>query len=285
MFFTLRKFFWDLWDNLIWGMGANFLALLPMGLLFAFQWAVLGVEPVIPGTTDFTETIIDPNAPFTSQDWLFFGLLALSILWFIFIAGAVHKFTVDISEGHKPEKKKIGQYLASGWWDLLKYGFVALGFNTMALFSMYWYAANMPPDIGTGLIAALILVMFFLNMVFANFLAYSNQKERGFWRTIKETVLFVVDNFWYSVFVLAFTAFLVFISVISALIVIGPFGIFLWFQVTMRLRLKKYDYLYGEGAAVKTGEKKKIPWETLWFQEKEMVDRRSWKNIFTPWRD
>jgi hypothetical protein len=87
------------------------------------------------------------------------------------------------------------------------------------------------------------------------------------------------------VIILIFTLLWGAVSLISAMVVIGPFGLFLWYQVTMRLRLKKYDYLYGEGSEIRTGEKKKIPWETLWFKEKEMVDRRSWKNIFTPWRD
>jgi hypothetical protein len=179
MFFTLRKYFWDLWDNLIWGMAANFLALLPTGLLFVFQPFILGVDP-LPPNTPAPPLSIDFTRPFTNEEWLFFGLLALAFLWFLFIAGAIHKFTVDISEGYKPEKKKIGKYLATGWWDLLKYGFVSIGFNIMALFSMYWYSVNLPSEIGIGLIAALMLVMFFLNLVFANFLAYSSQKKRGF---------------------------------------------------------------------------------------------------------
>jgi hypothetical protein len=261
-----------------------------MGLLFAFQWAVLGVEPVIPGTTDFTETIIDPNAPFTSQDWLFFGLLALSILWFLFIAGAVHKFTVDISEGSQAGKKEDreipGLRVVGPAENTVS---CALGFNTMALCSACTGTPPICPQrLALGLIAALMLVMFFFNLVFANFSGLQQSKENGgFGAPSKESVLFVVDNFWYSVIVLIVHGLLW-----GAVSVISAHGghralwdLFLWFQVTMRLRLKKYDYLYGEGAAVRTGEKKKIPWETLWFKEKEMVDRRSWKNIFTPWRD
>ena len=74
------------------------------------------------------------------------------------------------------------------------------------------------------------------------------------------------------------------LSVFTLSLFPGVTGLLLWFQVGLKLRMYKYDYL----ETIDPNEprnKIKIPWDTLLATEKEQIGPRSLKGMFFPWKD
>ncbi|MCF6336254.1 MAG: hypothetical protein L3J12_10990, partial [Spirochaetales bacterium] len=71
------------------------------------------------------------------------------------------------------------------------------------------------------------------------------------------------------------------LSVFTAFLIPGVTVILLAHQTAVKLRLYKYDYLEEN----KDTGRKNIPWNTLLFDEREKVGKRTLKGMIFPWKE
>ena len=100
-------------------------------------------------------------------------------------------------------------------------------------------------------------------------------------KLIRKSFILFFDNTILAI-VLAFGAIIVSgVSVFTAFLFPGLTGLLVWYQVAMKLRLYKYDYLEENPDA----NRKKIPWEALLLEDKERVGKRTLRGMIFPWKE
>lgn len=70
-------------------------------------------------------------------------------------------------------------------------------------------------------------------------------------------------------------------SCLTALLMPGLSSVLLARQGALRILMKKYDYLEEEPEA----NRRKIPWDALLVEERELVGHRSLKGMIFPWKE
>jgi hypothetical protein len=71
------------------------------------------------------------------------------------------------------------------------------------------------------------------------------------------------------------------LSVFTAGLLPGLAGIALSADVALRLRLFKYDWLEANPEA----NRRKVPWDDLLEEDRELVGTRTFKGMFFPWKE
>jgi len=119
-----------------------------------------------------------------------------------------------------------------------------------------------------------ILILQYVPAVFA--------RDGGTPRQALKTALYLfVDNPGFSIFLLLWRIFTFAVSVLTMLLAPGPAGAALASAVAVRLRMKKYRYLKENPGA----DRRRIPWDELLQEEKELVGKRTLKGMIFPWKD
>ncbi|MGI6433227.1 MAG: hypothetical protein ACOXZ4_05190 [Sphaerochaetaceae bacterium] len=153
--------------------------------------------------------------------------------------------------------------------------------QSLMLFVMFFYLSYQA--IGPTLIAVVfgwMLVGVHLALPYYMALAVRMSQDKPL-KSLKKAFILVVDNLGFSLFLALYQLVSLALTVVTATIVPGVFGLQLMRQTAVRLLLLKYDYL-EEHPQTKRSE---IPWEEVLFEEKERIGRRSFKSLLFPWKD
>ena len=94
-------------------------------------------------------------------------------------------------------------------------------------------------------------------------------------------MLLSMDNSGFSVFLFIHNIIALFLSAVFAFMFPGPVGVLLYIDQALRLRLLKYDWLEANPEA----NRRKIPWDALLIDEREITGTRTLKNFIFPWKD
>ena len=103
-------------------------------------------------------------------------------------------------------------------------------------------------------------------------------------KLFKKCFLLFFDNPAFTFFMFIGAVLIIALSILTASMFPGFAGLLLWFQVGLKLRMYKYDYLETL-APDQSGKKVKIPWNTLLQEERDRIGHRSLKSMFMPWKE
>ncbi len=108
----------------------------------------------------------------------------------------------------------------------------------------------------------------------------------GFLKNLKKSFILLFDNAGFSLFLFVWSLLTFFLSAFLAFLVPGPAGVALAHNDALRLRIRKYDWLEGEGKeGGKESGRRAIPWKELLAEDDELVGSRTLKGMIFPWKE
>ncbi len=267
---TIRKAFYDTWDNL----GLVFLATVIFDLL-------LLIPVSLPGLLAETS----PALAFAVQS----AGIAICVGW----AGAFSVPVNRIVTGRSPAIRKQFRRILRGFLSGLAYGVVGVAVRATVLTAFQFYGAL---GNAAGLIA--LAVVFWMTvaaiMIAGVLLPVRDQQDGSWWHTARQSALLAMDNplFFLGVIVLPILGIVligVFLSPAAAffayLVFPGIGGWMVWLHVSVLLRSRKYEWLRDHPDAETGGFFRRFPWGEILMQERQDTGRRTIRSLFFPWKD
>jgi uncharacterized membrane protein YesL len=255
--FTIKKAFFDFWDNLF------RIVLMNLGFIL-----LLGIPVFVPYW-------LYPLGTAASAAAFIIGVLVIFVY-----AGAVSLMARDISDYLQPGFADFISYVKDSWLSSLLFGLLVLA-HIAVLMTAFPVYASMKNIFGLGAMVFIFWVSVIWLAASQYFFPLRARLDRSFGKDIKKCFLLFFDNTGFT-FVLGLgTVFIGVISSFTAFLLPGFAAVLLWLQVSFKLRLMKYDYLEANPDA----DRKKIPWETLLIDEEERVGKRTLKGMIFPWKE
>jgi hypothetical protein len=253
--FLIKKTFFDMWDNLI------RIVILNLGFILAF--AIIVYFPLL------------------FRDFLVLPYLALGIglsLLFVY-SGVVSAMTSMIADYAKPEFKDFLPILKYTYPTSLLFALV--NFVLVVLFGVAFRVyGGIQSFIGPLAYSFLLWVLISWLLAFQYFFSIQARLDRKFGKVIKKMFLLLLDNPLFTIGLLIGTLITFVVSGFTALLLPGIASIFLWWNVALKLRLYKYDYLEENPEA-----RRNIPWDALLTEDRERVGKRTLKGMIFPWKE
>ena len=256
--FLIKKGFFDIWDNLLFVGLMDIGYLIPLGLIYL-------VVVVVAAEASTVLSVV---------------LLVLAMLLFSFYSLGVNAITFGFTHYKKRGWTAIKEALRYHWGHgLLHFGICLLiGFSGMFIIPFYFAIGNYFGLI-MGLIIFWVLVAFVFALQYFFPLCFHMEADKPI-KTLKKCFLVVADNFGTTLFLVLRTVIDLVLTVLTATLLPGLAGITLSRMVTVKILMKKYDFLEANPDATK----KDINWEDLLYEEKQLVGPRSLKNMIFPWK-
>lgn len=256
----VKKWFFNLWDNLLSTLALNVLFVIPLlSALF------------LPGRIASLSLFL---AVLSS--------LILFLLAFVY-AGICNRFTLDFAAGRNLDINKTGDYLKQSWLPSLALG--AIAFGLIFFFSVgvpFYY--ELDSTIGDIVSVLMSLVTLFIVLPSQYYWPLNAQLEPKIKKLCKKCLFLLFDNLGFTLFMLVGGLVITVLSVFSLTLFPGITGLLLWYQVGLKLRMYKYDYL-GTAGQDPLRETIQIPWTRLLVAEREQTGSRSLKGMFFPWKE
>jgi hypothetical protein len=254
--FLIRKFFYDMWDNLY------KLALINLGFL-----ASLTIPILIPPL-------------FESIPALAMGILALGILWCCVYLSAAALSLKALSDYRSFGFADFFRNLKTIWpAGLLGGGIFFIGYLLITMVLPFYFSQGSFLGLLLGSLVFWALLAGILGFQF--FLPIRSRLDTKLPRVIRKCFIILLDNTGFCIFSGIFALVILAISVFLLFLFPGPGGILLFLDEALRLRLLKYDWLEANPGA----DRRKIPWDALLIDEREKTGTRSLKNLIFPWKD
>lgn len=257
-FLSIKKAFFDAWDNLISLILCNiaFIALMMLGLWPMFQ--ILGSENIE-------------------------GLIILLILIpLLFIAiGTISALMSIVADFKSFDWSEIPVALKKTWSSSAGLALIVCLFVALLLPGIRYYS-GLNSIIGIGAAALLFWLMIGSYLSLMWFFAVKNRLSGNFKKLLKKSALIMMDNLGLSLF----TGFIMIplqmiLWPLTAFCAFGPTGIQLYMNVSLRLLMYKYDWLEEHQDA----RKKDVPWYELLVEERERVGPRTLRGMIFPWKE
>ena len=256
--FLIKKGFFDFWDNMLIVGLMNIGYLIPLGLIY------LAVALSAAEYSTILCTVI----------------LIIAMLVFSLYSLGVNAITFGFTHYKKRGFAAIKEALRFHWGHaLLHFGICLLiGFTAVFIIPFYFAIGNYFGII-LGMVIFWVIVALVLAIQYFFPLCFHMEADRPF-KTLKKCFLVVADNFGTTMFLVLRTIFDLVLTILTATLLPGLSGIALSRMATMKLLMKKYDFLEENPDATK----KDINWEDLLYEEKQLVGPRSIKNMIFPWK-
>ena len=254
--FFFKKAFFDGWDNLF--------ALAAFNVVHLALLIVFIALPVSAGGGDVL-ALAGIGA----------GILALSV-WQSLCSFAMNEMADYRSPGFK---ESLGA-IRKAWKPGLLIGLVniALWFSLTVGIPFYLMQKGF-----IGLFLASLLFWTCLIAVLASqyYLPLAARRGGGFRKNARAAFFLLLDNPGFSLFLFLYNMVTLALSVFTAFMAPGLAGIALASADAVKLKLKKYDWLEQNPGA----DRKKIPWEEILEEEKELVGVRTLRGMIFPWKE
>ncbi len=256
LLFMIKKTFFDWWDNFFIIFLMNIGYILILALIFSIP---------IP----FPDSLL--------VSFIFFFLK--SEIFFVY-SGAIARATKDISDYNAVDWATFFQHLKNTYKKSLMFGaLLAYLLFTLSLLLPFYQQA-------TSFWQLMLLWFYFwivIGILFTVqwFFPLEAQLEATFVKTLKKCLLFFLDNNAFSIGLWMGTLLLLVLSIGTGFLIPGITAVMLWWNVAVKLRLYKYDYL----ESVSNADRKAIPWEELLLKDQEIVGKRTLRGFFFPWKD
>ncbi len=253
--FLIKKSFFDLWDHFLPAILVNlgFIAILALPILLPA--AVIAVSPVL--------------------GLVVFVLGALCV--FVYLGGA-STFARRVTDYVEPEWREFFASIKDQWFHSTLFGVLVLAH--LGLISI-----ALPVYTGMGSMIGLfaLAVLFWISMIWWLTCLYifpvrSRLSDKP-GQVLRKSLLLLLDNTFFSIAVAVGAIRIMVLSIFTAFLIPGISGVMIWLQTAVKLRLYKYDY------REETNEKGPIPWDTLLYQDRERVGKRTLRGMIFPWKE
>jgi hypothetical protein len=254
--FLLKKWFYDLWDHML------VLGLINIGFLLSIAVPVL--SPTILAAVPILSYII----------------AIAGVVWSCTYFAAAAMVIKSLSDGGGFTLRGFLKSIRESW----RAG-IALGAIVIAI--AYCIAVAIPFYLGArstiGLVAATTLfwMVLLIILVLQFFPAVRARLPGKPGETARKCLELFFDNTLFSMLVAIIDTILIAVSFFLAFMLPGPAGMILFIDEAVKLRLLKYDWLAEHQGA----DRKKIPWDEILAEEKEMTGTRSLKTLIFPWKE
>lgn len=255
--FLIKKVFFDIWDNLL------------MLVLMSFGFIVPLALFVVCG-------YISDTSPVFSMI-----LLVLSVLIFSMYSLGVNGVVVGYSScrkgGFRAFKDAFRFHIGHA---LLHFG-ICLALAFMGIFGIpFYFSMGSYFGLILGFLIFWIIVAFILALQFFFPLCFHMEADGAF-KTLKKCFLLVSDNFGTTLFLVLRTIIDLALTILTATMIPGLAGIALSRMDTVRILMKKYDFLEANPDC----NRRNINWDDILYEDRELVGPRSIKNMIFPWKD
>lgn len=262
--FVLKKWFFDLWDNLF------RIVLLNLGMLLGMVPAVLvlGVDSLSVAAK--------------------VAVVCLNLLWLCAYLAACSRLLQPVTDGRELEVSGLAAALRRSWLHGLVLALAWSGLAVLAGLTVQAFGASGEGSLvfGSDVIFLLLNGLLFwlvlgviLCLLF--FLPAASRLGEKPARAICRSAMFVLDNPLFSLLLLCMVLAGLAASAFLAFLLPGPLGMLLFVEEAFRLRLLKYDYLQQNGVQ-RLGRHE---WKRILSAEKETLGNRSLRNLLFPWKD
>lgn len=257
--FFLKKCLFDGWDNLF--------------KIFLYNFILIAVDA---GLMSLAFALNSPG--------FFYLLTVLTIIFTAVYSLGISGVASKISNNKTPEFKDFINSLKETWVQGLALGFLV----TILLAIVFWvipFYYNMG-DMVSRLIGGLLFWLFLVFLLALQwFLPVRTNMEKRFFRSLKKSFILFIDNPGFTVFMFIYSLVLGAISLIFLTLVPGLGGIVLAQNNAYKLRMYKYDWMEENPDIPPAKARKSVPWKTLLEKDREIMGRRTLKNLFFPWKD
>jgi hypothetical protein len=254
--FLIRKTFFDMWDNLF------RIMLMNIGFIAITAYFII----VVPLTVQVPV--------------LFWFARFLGIAMFFVYLGAVSRATSDIADYKQPGFSDFLSSLKETYPGSLLIALCVFAF-VFVISTAFSFYGNLQSMAGPLAVAFLFWVTVVLILAGQFFFPIQARLDRKLRKIVKKSFLVLLDNTVFSLVVFAVTIVIFVISVFIMLIIPGISSILLFWNVALKLRLYKYDYLEQHP----TENRRKIPWDALLVNDRERVGKRTLKGMIFPWKE
>ncbi len=256
IFFFIKKVFFDTWDNLI------------TIVLFNLGFAV------ILGGFSYIAYLFEPAGVG------YFLTVTAGVFVFNIYAGGVSGYTRDLISYNSVELRSFPGYIKKIFKSAVIISVISIIQISVLFvgFPFYFSVGGIPGLIG---LVTIFWISVFWWVSVQYFFPVSFQLEKDIKKQFKKTFLLFLDNTFFSVFLGIYSLIVLSLSVFTAFLIPGVTVILLAHQTAVKLRLYKYDYLEEN----KDTGRKNIPWNTLLFDEREKVGKRTLKGMIFPWKE
>jgi hypothetical protein len=258
--FLIKKAFFDMWDNMfrIILMNLGFLAILAVFFLLA---------PWLGGIAGAGNFLLIAT--------LVFGVALLSIY-----CGAVSRMTSEIADYKQPGFVDFYAYAKESLPTSLLFALVLIlyAFVLQVAFPFYWGIKSL-----IGLLAASLLFWVSLALVLSSqyFFPIQSRLDKRFPKMLRKMLLLFFDNTLFTVGLLLGALAVTGASLFTAFLLPGISCVFLWWNVALKLRLLKYDWIEQNPEE----KRKHVPWDALLLDDRERVGKRTLKGMIFPWKE
>ncbi len=254
--FLIKKWFFDLWDNL--------LAVIIVNLGFL---AIMAVPTLLPPAA------ARAGAP---AGWI--ALLGGIALAFVYLGGV----SFAAREWTSYRRVEMRAFFSALYRDIKTS--IAIAAMTMAHVLLLSVALPFYSGLGNALGLFAVAVLFWISVAWFLSLQYLPATRSHFvqplGQTLRKALLVMFDNLGFSIALFITAIIIALLSAVTVFLIPGPAGIAILYAAALKLRLLKYDYLEEHPE-----ERKSIPWDALLYEERERVGKRTLRGMIFPWKE
>ncbi len=255
--FLIKKGFFDIWDNLLMIVLMNLGFIAPLGLILLAGMA---------GETSALASVL---------------LQVLAVLVFslygLGVSGVTYGYSKYQRNGFTAFKEAYRYHIGHGFFHFLIC--MVIAFLIMFVIPFY-FAINNLFGIFMGMLMFWLVILLVLTIQFYYPLCFHMEAD-GALKTFKKCFIVVADNLGTTLFLFLRSIIDFVLTVLTATLVPGLTGISLSRMDTLRLIMKKYDFLEANPGSTK----RDVNWEDLLYEEKQLVGPRSLKGMIFPWKN
>jgi uncharacterized membrane protein YesL len=257
IFFCIKKWFFDLWDHLVYAGAFNLVSTALIAIPFVIIFSNLTTYPLV-------------NLVITAAGFLPLGLYC----------AVVGRFARDFTSGNRFSLHLVPAYFKQTVLPGSRFTLVNVITFAFAFIALPFYAASDTPE-SIPLFAIVAAAVFFYAITIQYALPLHVLYEPKIGKTISKSFRFFMDNPGFTLGMTAGSLLIIAISIVTLTLFPGVMGLLLWHHVCFSMRMLKYEYLDTHPGA----SRKRIPWREILEEESNKIGKRTLRGLIFPWQE
>lgn len=252
--FLIKKAFFDFWDNL------GTILIINLG-----YFAILAFTVFVP-------------SHFPSHHILSLFTYFIKFTLFFLYTGAINRMIKQYADFSRASFSDFIPHLRASWISSFLFSCLVLVLFLIVMASLNYLklVTGFMSAPGFGMLLWIIVICF---MILPYFYPFDARSNGNFVACLKKALLMFIDNVLFSLGLLFGALIISGISTFFLFIIPGIGMLLLWYNVAVRLRLAKYDYL-EQNPDTKRWD---IPWKEILQDDMERLSSRTLKKLIFPW--
>jgi len=265
--FFLKKSFCDFWDNLLYCFFCNTILL-------------VGIAAVLMGMASLANA---PALPPSLQMITSLGLAAIGAFVVLLFYASLNRHAKEIAFYKAPSLKETFQGIGKSWKEALVLLAMILIMALLCLVGIPFYL-QMGSLFGLFLASMLFWAVFITVMAMQWFLPLRAQLDDPIMKSVRKCYLLFFDNPGFTFAMFLYSLVLTALSVFLVGLLPSFMGLLVEWNVALKLRMYKYDWIEQHPEVPVKEVKHQINWYDLLEYDRDTIGPRTLKNIFFPWK-